>query len=632
VKTDEGFDILNTFFELFKKDPAVDELRQHFLSAFERVAEMGERVATLRSVYEKAIASVEEEAVRSGYLLDLLKLQRGLYAELESFLSTGDQDARHRFFVVIPVADRPKMLKNCLTSLIEQCRLFNYSGITIDKNGTSRYNKVTLLIIDDSKDRTNIFKIKDMASEMEEAGINTLYVGLDEQTAFLNQLPSELKARLSGLIGEPHNQVLPLKGPSITRNITYLYINELLKGFREKALIYFLDSDEEFRVRVRLSGTISDIPFINYFYWIDRIFESSGIEVMTGKVVGDPPVTPSVMINTFLHDLTLFFETASAFAPTDDCPFHEPHQSGTFSADYHDLRKLFGYEGSSSSGKYRCIKIERHTVKDCFEDFSCKAIGFFYGLHPTRPQLFTYAHDFLKTEKARTVYTGNYVFSKDGLRHFIPYAELGLRMAGPTLGRILKSKIKERFFSANLPLLHRRTLSDTHRDEFRSGVFETGDTIDLSSEFYRQFWGDVLLFSVEALTASGYPVRRPEFQKIVKVVYKTQNDLWNIYKQKKAETEEVLSAMRKYLSDQKYWWNNLPEMKESLKNFLCFFSQAERNFGLKSESCKRLSEQIREGFMINRIVDAIYCYCEDERAWNEALEERAATPLAQRHG
>ncbi len=618
------FDNLHAFFTLFEKNPSVVQLKQRFISSFDPVRDIGGEIENLKFIYERAVAFLEEEAVLSGFRDDLLNLQKDLYVELEDLLSMGKKDARHHFFLAIPVADRPLMLRNCLDSLIEQCRVFNYGGVTVDKDGMPFYTKITLCIIDDSKDGTNILKIKGLASEMRAAGVRTLYVGLEEQTALLNKLPKELTERLSGLIGDPHNPVSPRKGASITRNISFLYIYALLKGFREKVLIYFLDSDEEFRVSVRRACSIADIPFINYFYWIDRIFESSRIEVLTGKVVGDPPVAPSVMVNTFLDDLALFFDTIAVRDAADECPFHEPQRSGSFPADYHDMAKLFGYERLSSPKKYSCGSPGGHTVKDCFEDFSRRAVSFFYGLHLTRPQFYTHVHGFLKTEKARTVYTGNYVFTGDGLRHFIPFADLKLRMAGPTLGRILKSKIGDGFASANLPLLHRRTISDTHKDEFRSGVFEDSDSIDLSSEFFRQFWGDVMLFSVDTLVASGYPFRYLDFQKIVEVVYRTQNDLWNLYSEKQTKTDEILLKIRNCLSDQKYWWNSLPEMRDSLNNFRRFSSLAERNFGLKSDSHKRLSEQVKEGSYINLIIDAIHLYCEDERAWNEALEEIAS--------
>src|SRR5574340_918440 len=200
------------------------------------------------------------------------------------------------------------------------------------------------------------------------------------------------------------------------------------------------------------------------------------------------------MINTFLDDMAFFLKTLSCAAPDEKCAFHEDQAGGICSAEYHDNIGLFGYSSQSQPRKYLCGLSEDHTVMDCFEDFSKKAMGFFYGFHPTRTQFYTHVN-FTETENARTVYTGNYVFRTGGLRHFIPFASLKLRMAGPALGRILRKRLKHNFVSANLPLLHKRTIQSSYSNEFRSGIAGTMNSIDLSLEFNRQFWGDVMLFS-----------------------------------------------------------------------------------------------------------------------------------------
>jgi hypothetical protein len=632
VEQEGLFTGLRLFFSLFR-DACAKRSEEEFL-ALTNAGISRRDVDSFQAVYERAITLIEDAAANAGFRDDLLDLQRRLYTELENLLSLSGHDSRHHFCIVIPVADRPVMLRNCVESLIEQCRIFGYGGMIAGPEGEKSYSKISLFIVDDSREEKNAKAHREIADAACAAGIDSRYIGLDEQTVFMKQqLRGLFGEKLSGLIGGYNGRIHGHKGASISRNIAYLFIHAMLNGHGElpvgdfttagpKMLFYFLDSDEEFRIRVLKGDTAADIQFINYFFRIDRIFSSSETEVMTGKVVGDPPVTPAVMINTFLGDLIAFFEAASKHDIRGECPFHETCRPQPFTADYHDMVKLFGYQGSSVPKKYVCDLHGTHTLGDCFDHFSEKAMGFFHGRHPTRVQYYRHSGGFTKTEPARTVYTGNYVFRPNGLRHFIPFAELGLRMAGPTLGRILKSRIGDRFASANLPLLHRRTVTG-RAQEFRSGIITENQTIDLSMELSRQFWGDVMLFSVETLASAGYPVSLPEFRNVVKVVNKTQSDLWSVYRQKHAETEQVLSVIKKYLSGQKYWWNNLPEMRESLKNFHYFFSQAERNFGPKSEGCERLAEQMREGTMTNRIIDAIHLYCEDERAWNEALEEIA---------
>ena len=89
----------------------------------------------LQSIYEDAVKFVEEEIVKSGFKGDILILQRNLYTELEHILSLTGHDPRHHFMLVIPVADRPLMLRNCLDSIIEQCRIFQYGGSKVNEDG-----------------------------------------------------------------------------------------------------------------------------------------------------------------------------------------------------------------------------------------------------------------------------------------------------------------------------------------------------------------------------------------------------------------------------------------------------------------------------------------------------------------
>jgi len=631
VRESELFNNLNIFFRRFQDDAAGDIIKKQFLFCLKGMGNrkgICDELESLKSVYEAAVRFTEKEAAAKGFNEDLLSLQRDLYRELEYLLSFGHADTRHHFLVVIPVADRPILLKNCIESLVEQCRIFQYGEFTIDPQGAPVYHKISVIIIDDSKDEENTLKIRDICSETNSAGIRTYYVGLDEQTELLAQLPSEYREQLQDLIGKNHKPAQPHKGASISRNIAYLYLQAFSATLKEKILIYFVDSDEEFRVKIKRDTGIEDIPFINYFYWLDKLFETSGAEVVTGKVVGDPPVSPSVMINTFLDDIVFFFETISSAAAEGKCIFHEDQSTETSSAEYHDMVKLFGCTASPHPKRYHCSLTGDHTVQDCLDDFSKRALGFFYGLHPTRTQLFLHGDDFTKTEDARTVYTGNYVFNTEGLRHFIPFANLKLRMAGPVLGRILRKRLKHGFVSASLPLLHKRTIQTTYCNEFRSGISTGKNSIDLSVEFNRQFWGDVMLFTVEKLAELGYPDKRLGVSDIAKIAYNIQDQLWNLYKERQTKIAEKTETIGNYLSHEEFWWNREPAIESSVKNIRLFCSQAENNFGVNSASLKKISKQIREGAYINVIINAIHSFYEIDIAWNELLKSALPVPLS----
>jgi hypothetical protein len=611
----DRFGRLRLFFDRYGSGAA--ELSATFLS----LAGNGPRITSsmvpgLTSVYEDAAALLEADAVRGDYPSDVLELQQGLYRELEDILCLGD-DERHHFLVVVPVADRPLLLEGCIASLLEQCRIFGYGGVLKDAAGAERFRKITLFIVDDSQGADNIRRTRELTESAKRAGLAVHYIGLAEQRETLLRLPPEMRERLSGAIG-PFGDVLPPhKGASITRNIAYFRLLLFLRDFPERALVYFLDSDEEFLVQVKDADCAREVPFINYFYWLDRIFRSSDAEVLTGKVVGDPPVSPSVMVRTFLQDLIAFFDSASRSAPEEDCGFHGLGGPQTFSAAYHDMARLYGYKETASDAGRLCSLEGRHTVGDCFDDLSRKALAFFHGLHPTRPQFYIHRGSFLDVEAARTVYTGNYVLNKAGLRHFVPFARMKLRMAGPALGRILKQKLGARFVSGNLPLLHKRVDRETYAAEFRSGIAQTEDSVNILDEFRRQFWGDVMLFSVERLAATGYPTMPASAEAVETTVGDVLAMMRNLYLERQAQVDRLIIRLRAHLSSPGRWWNTA--MPASRERFERFCSLAEENFGASSGGMSKISEEVADGVYARMIIDGIQAFYSDEASWNEAV-------------
>jgi glycosyltransferase involved in cell wall biosynthesis len=621
-KGEAAFHSLHRFFDTFSASASVVQLKRAFLTAVEDASKTGSlpSIECLRAVYEDAVSCVEKAISESGVRDKGFVLPQDLYRELEDLLAAGEGDTRHHFLVVVPVADRPVMLRKCLQSLLEQCLLYGYGGTSRGHERAPAYRKISVFIVDDSADETNRRKIRRIGEEMRSSGLRTCYIGREEQTEALTQVPAELLSRLSGLLGSFSGSVSLHKGSAVSRNIAFLYLNAVTKELNENVLVYFIDSDEEFRIAVEQPGGRQDFHFINYFYWLDRIFRNSGVEVLTGKVVGDPPVSPSVMINTFLDDLIFFLDTISESDATHPCMFHGAHTEEPFSAEYHDMGRLFGYHNRTTPKRYHCSLRETHTSKDCFKDLGRKAMGFFYGLHPTRTQFYVHRGSFMETERARTVYTGNYVFRAGGFRHFIPFADLNLRMAGPTLGRILRGTLKEKFVSANLPLLHNRTLGEDCVNEFRSGVISGGSNIDLSAEYLRQFWGDVMLFSVEALSEKGYPEKKLPEDEISGVVLEVQQKLLSLYKEKQAETAAKVAMVDDRLRDPDRWWNKISGVGEPLYNLRSFCTAVDKNLGEGSSFLGKVSAQIAEGSYLRRITDAITSFHEVEILWDRLLK------------
>lgn len=564
----------------------------------------------LIALYQQVIPIIERELWSSDVDRIQLNLYQEMFRQMEQLFSLNEED-RHSFIVVIPVADRPQHLKSCLDSLLTLCDSFNYGG----KKGQT-YNKVQVVIADDSKHVENIQIHRQMAEQTTQKGLQTIYFGQDEQKAQVNRISIASKERLFQVLGEFDDEAFYHKGASIMRNITYLMLNELNRD-EERLLFYFIDSDQEFKVKTTSIVGDQDVYAINYFYYMDQVFSNDDISVLTGKVVGDPPVSPAVMAGNFLEDVICFLQQMSEMDSQASCKFHNSNRNKTDDASYHDMADLFGFKASIDSYQYQCAIEGEHSHLECFCEFSDKLSHFFYGEHPTRKSYYEHENLFESIKPARTVYTGNYVFKPQALSYFIPFATLKLRMAGPVLGRIIKSEISDRFVSANLPMLHNRTLVDIGQSEFRSGVEQNNTVIDLSDEFERQFFGDVMLFTIEKLTESGYPQIDIQENVIISCLFDIEQRLSLKYKTKHRQIMDKLVKLKDIFYDETFWWSKGDGLDIAKENFSQFINNIEHNFGVHSKAYQLVTEPEHRDFRFRQIITAVKTYAEDRSNWNK---------------
>lgn len=626
------FHHLTSLFERDKQDRSIAALRSRFRLFLPEVRESGINLKNLKQIadtYEAALLYLESRMAASRFSAEITRQYRTLFRELEDLLQK-QKDDRHSFVIVVPVADRPKMLENCLKSLLKQCAAFNYGG-TRTCRSISVYRKISVLIVDDSAQRDNVQRNKGIARMLNESGIPTRYFGTSGQSRLVKEIPDPLREGLQSILGDSIYGIKPHKGASITRNLAYLYLAGYLREQPEKTLVYFLDSDEEFGVSQKNGH--ADPSTINYFYWLDRIFNSNDVDVVTGKVVGDPPVSPSVMVSSFLDDLVLFLRRAAEHHQESPCIFHD--NIGALDcapASYHDLIAMFGYESPPEFFPYRCSTKKSHNTGDTFRALSNRISGFFYGWHPTRKTIFEHKGGPLAVIQARTVYTGNYVFKPSALRFFIPYAGLNLRMAGPALGRLLRARIGRRFVSANLPLYHKRILAKKDRGEFRPGILKEDRRIDLTDEAIRQFWGDVLLFSVDTLTEHGYPDDFLDLRTINEFVDETKNRMWGLYSRNYQAISNKLLLLEKILDNPRSWWNRSEGFQDAVANYHTFLASVEFNFAAHSRGYQELYDTLKEKEFSSRIDRALNEYSKAEISWKELFRsgtssvETAVTP------
>jgi len=552
-----------------------------------------------------------------GFNENLLASYQSAWRRLEALLDSHLAE-RHRFIIIIPVADSPIHLRDCLASLLELCRAFGYGGQ--DEHGCWR--KVSVLLADDSSDASAIEQQRAIAAEFDAAGLSTQYFGLSEQLTLMDALAD---IDLTGIVGVHERDDFGHKGQAMMRNIAYLKCAQMSEEQKseeqksdERLLFYTLDADQEFKVKVATPEGGREVCAVNFLYHLDAIFNHAEVDVLTGKVVGDPPVSPAVMAGNFLEDVIGFLHEMAAAEPAQ--PYRQPGKTGGGDAAYHDMADLFGFKHAESAYRYRCALPGTPSNADCFADFSTRLNRFFHGEHPTRVTWYDYS-EAASVQPARTVYTGNYVFRPEALRWFIPFAPLRLRMSGPTMGRLLQAELGARFVSANLPMLHKRTLEATGQSEFRPGVLDTlqSPLIDLCGEFERQFHGDVMLFSMQRLTALGYPAATLDAGTVDATLIAMQQEMRETYCAKQIAILDRLARLRILLHNPAGWWHQATDLAPACARFASFAANVEHNFGTTSPCYARIDDLARSEDWRARQSAAIRDLHANRQRWMSAL-------------
>ena len=217
-----------------------------------------------------------EQAMWSGAadFHPLLTRYQALFREQDALIrqrcekaQTGD--ARHRFLLAIPVADRPPHLKACLESIYQVCTLFGYGGQT-----AGVWDKITLIVSEDSRDAANIRRHQALVEEYRQKGLQVVYYGLDEQYALLHALPAPQRERLGHLLTTQPREDFARKGQAANRNLCYLKFLQLTED-PENTLYYLVDSDESLCVNRQTAAGEEVVYALPYFHAIDRIFRST---------------------------------------------------------------------------------------------------------------------------------------------------------------------------------------------------------------------------------------------------------------------------------------------------------------------------------------------------------------------
>jgi hypothetical protein len=565
----------------------------------------------LMALYETAASYLEQQMSLHNYPEPLLEQHSQLYQEMENQFSNLATDPRHDFFIIIPVADRPQQLQHCLDSLLALCQRFAYGGVL-----DGRFHKIKVMVADDSQSEHNRTRIHGIVTAINHQGLSSEYFGQTEQRDLLHRLAQYTPESSKRILGNRSPNGFYHKGASITRNLCYLKLNEWISD-ASRRLIWFLDSDQAFRVNPQACSR--ECSPINYFHQIDRIFRTTETQILTGKVVGDPPVSPAVMGGNLLEDVINFLSRIAQYPPHEPCQFHDQEQQQANDAAYHDMADLFGFQSLKHAYHYDCTLSGKHSNHDCLSAFAAKLSGFFDGVHPTRQTYYTYEPLIASIKPARTVYTGNYLIKAETLNYFIPFAAMGLRMAGPVLGRIIQAELGDRFVSANLPLLHKRALAKQDNAEFRIGIERQDTHIDLSDEFERQYYGDVMLFTIEALTERGFPQKQIADTTIKQIIDQTESSLHKKYLAKQEQIISKITQLENVIHNKRNWWQSAQQHKKISSSLYLFAKNMQHNFGQQAPVYQLLKTPSHREKRCNDIYKAIRNYITDRTHWCQFL-------------
>ncbi|MFN3398183.1 MAG: hypothetical protein ACK4ZS_06575 [Sulfurimicrobium sp.] len=578
-----------------------------------QAGEGAESLDALIGLYEQCYPLLEKAMWSAGSdFAPLLDCYQALFREQEDLIRQRGGDDRHHFILSIPVADRPPHLRACLASIYQVCTLFNYGGKT-----SGVWDKIKIIVAEDSRDESNVHRHIELVEEYRRKGLRVFHFGLDEQYELLQILPPHQRERLGHLLTTQPREKFYRKGQAANRNLSYLKFLQLTED-KDRTLYYLVDSDQHFCVNRQTGSGEEAVYALNYFHAIDQIFRATGTLMLTGKMVGDPPVSPSVMAGNFLDDVTAFFTRLATLAGDQACQFHGAQGPLLGDAAYHDLAGLFGFENRAATFPYRCRLAGEHDHGACLTDFARQLNAFFFGEHLFRKTWFSYGDGFTRLTPARTVYPGNYIVNYAGLKYIIPFGHLRLRMSGPTAGRLIAAEIAGRFASFNMPNLHRRTTEAGLDDDFRPGVELDSEqqSVDLSNEFERQFFGDLMLFSTEELVRQA-DVKQPFAQAVIEaVIARKEAELLALYQQKHEAIVARNRQLHELVFNAGHWWLRSPELAFALRQVQAFIDNIERNFGQHAPAWRQIQSAEHRAQRKRQIVAALMDYRAERDAWD----------------
>ncbi len=167
---------------------------------------------------------------------------------------------------------------------------------------------------------------------------------------------------------------------------------------------------------------------------------------------------------------------------------------------------------------------------------------------------------------------------------------------------------------ARHPDLHSR-----HPGESRDPANAPRAAIDLSNEFERQFFGDLMLFTSEALVTEA-DVRMPFEKEIVaRIMTQKEQELLALYQQKHDAIEERSRKLDALVFDAGHWWLDDPDLAGALHQVRAFIDNIDHNFGAQSPAWRQIQSTDHRKQRKHQLTEALLDYRAERNAWDHLI-------------
>lgn len=470
--------------------------RKRILSAFPHAtaAEADQLERDLLDAYRRD-AVRETAGWRKVAIAEALAVASGYGAEELAALANATRSAPPRslgghIWIVVAYCRRPRALARLLRSLRVELRRTGRSG-----------SDITVLIFEDGgPQRDEVAATIDLYDHA--GGLSMRYISMDEADRALHAAGIRWNAHTRLLFG---GEGASSRGAQATANVAKVFLRRVL-GVDRRDVIWHIDSDEEFggAVLTPANRIGRRDGLFDYFGSLEAILDQHPESLVSLKVTGDPPMSPSVMSASLMGDLC----AAMSMNWSDlSCRALDVRHYDNDLYPYYDIGTVRRLRTRELPAVYPPALGE--------EDDSPRALvaalsRHVFGVHATRPILYHPRGTLLdretgvdrRVEGSDIINPGNVVYRSAGLQYPYPLAGLRLRMGGPLAGimtEMLEPGVVKRAF---LPLYHNRA-PRTEVPEYRAGVTSAASGVDGTEEARRQILGDVLLHAVHLCKARG---------------------------------------------------------------------------------------------------------------------------------